>query len=152
MSPSASRLLEISNRRDQMVLTMAVDAALVQAKSREAFRKKKRQVEYRGVRYQRFNGRRDDAMEAEAYDARRARRAKSIQRMAEWLEAQDRANAEEGTPRAEKGRDDAFVVLFAVRLPSAEPLVEVAEGAEEVPERGLQPITSFFRSARRCDE
>ena len=71
-------------------------------------------------------------IEAEAYDARGARRAKSIQRMAEWLEAQDRANAEEGTPRAEKGRDDAFVVLFAVKLPAAEPLVEVVEGAEGV--------------------
>ena len=138
MPPSASRLLEISDRRDQMVLTMVTDAARVKQKSREAFRKKKRQVEYRGVRYQRFNGRRDDAIEAEAYDARRARRAKSIQRMAEWLEAQDRANAEEGTPRAEKGRDDAFVVIFAVKLPPAEPLVEVVEGAEEVPERGLQ--------------
>jgi hypothetical protein len=72
--------------------------------------------------------------------------------MAEWLEAQDRANAEEGTPRAEKGRSDAFVVLFAVKSLPAEPPVEVVEGAEEAPERGLQPITSFFRSARRCDE
>ena len=103
MPPSASRLLEISDRRDQMVLTMVTDAARVKQKSREAFRKKKRQVEYRGARYQRLNGRRDDAIEAEAYDARRARRAKSIQRMAEWLEAQDRANTEEGTPKAEKG-------------------------------------------------
>jgi hypothetical protein len=83
MSLSASRLLEISDRRDQMVLTMVTDAARVKQKSREALRKKERQVEYRGVRYQRFNGRRDDAIEAEAYDARRARRAKSIQRMAE---------------------------------------------------------------------
>ena len=82
MSPSASRALEISDRRDQMVLTMVVDAARVKAKSREAFCKKKRQVEYRGVRYQRFNGRRDDALETEASEARRVRRARSIQRMA----------------------------------------------------------------------
>ena len=75
-------MLEISDRRDQMVLTMVMDAARVKAKSREAFRKKKRQVEYRGVRYQRFNWRKDDAIEAEASDSRRARRAKSIQRMA----------------------------------------------------------------------
>ena len=134
-----------------MVLTMVVDAARVKAKSREAFRKKKRQVEYRGVRFQRFNGRRDDAIEAEASDARRARRAKSIQRMAEWLEAQGRANAEEGSPRAEKGREDAFVVLLAATLPPVEPLVEVGEGAEGAPERGLQPITSFFRSVGRCE-
>ena len=152
MPPSASRLMEISDRRDQMVLTMATHAARVKQKSREAFRKNKRQVEYRGVRYQRFNGRRDDALEAEAYDARRARRAKSIQRMAEWLEAQGRANAEEGTPRAEKGRNDAFVVLFAVESLPAELPVEAVEGAQEVPERGLQAITSFFRPARRCDE
>ena len=54
--------------------------------------------------------------------------------------------------KAEKGRDDAFVVLLAATLPPAEPLVEVVEGAEGVPERGLQPITSFFRSARKCYE
>jgi len=148
MSPSASRLLEISDGRDQMVLTMVVDAARVKAKSREASRKKKRQVEYRGVRYQRVNGRRDDAIEAEVSDARRARRAKSIQRMAEWLEAQGSANAEESSPRVEKGRENSFVVLLAATLPPAVPLVEVGEGAEEAPERGLQPITSFFRSAR----
>jgi len=150
MSPSASRLSEISDRRDQMMLTMAVHAARVKAKSREAFRKKKRQVEYRGVRYQRINGRRDDAIEEEASDARRARRAKSIQKMAEWLEAQGRANAEEGRPRAEKVREDAFAVLLGATLPTATRLVGVEEGAEGAPERGLQPITCFFRSAGWC--
>ena len=148
MSPSASRLLEISDRRDQMVLTMVVDAARVKAKSREAFRKKKRQVEYRSVRYRRFNGRRDDAMEEEVHEARRARRAKSIRRMAEWLEAQGRANAEEGSPRVEEGREDAFVVLLAAQLPPVVSLAEVDEDVGGPLEQGLQPITSFFRSAR----
>jgi hypothetical protein len=142
---------EISDRRDQMMLTMAVHAACVKAKSREAFRKKKRLVEYRGVRYQRFNGRRDDAIERKASDARRAHRAKSIQKMAEWLEAQGRANAEEGRPRAEKVREDAFAVLLGATLPPAAPLVEVEEGAEGTPERGLQPITFFFPFARWCE-
>ena len=151
MPPSASRALEISDRRDQMVLTMVLDAARVKAKSREAFRKKKRQAEYRGVRYQRFNGRRDDALETEASEARRARRARSIQRMAKWLEAQGRANAEEGGPRTEEGREDAFVVLLAATLPPAGSLGEVEEEAEGKPERGLQPITSFFRLVGRCE-
>ena len=143
MSPSASRLLEISDRRDQMVLTMVVDAARVKAKSREAFRKKKRQVEYRSVRYRRFNRRRDDAMEEEVHEARRARRATSIQRMAELLEAKGRANAEEGSPRVEKGREDAFVVLLAAQWPLVVSPDEVEEGIGGPPERGLQPITSF---------
>ena len=44
-----------------------------------------------------------DAMEEEVRHAIRARRAKSIQIMAEWLEAQAISNALEGTPRE---RDD----------------------------------------------
>ena len=71
--------------------------------------------------------------------------------MAELLEAQGRVNAEEGIPRVEKVREDAFVVLLAATLPPAEPLVEVGEGAKGAPERGLQPITSFFRSVERCE-
>ena len=67
--------------------------------------------------------------------------------MAEWLKAQGRANDEEGSPRVEKGREDAFVVILAAALPPAVPLVEAGEGAEEAPERGLQPIISFIRSA-----
>jgi len=140
--------LEINDRRDQMVLTMVVDAARVKAKSREARHKKERQMAYRGVRYLRFNGRRADAMEEEAYEARRARRAKSIQRIAEWLEAQARANAEEGRPRIADEREDAYVVLLAARLPPAASPGEVEEGVGCPPERGLQPITSFFRSVK----
>ena len=86
-----------------MVLTMAKDAARVKAKSREARQKKARQVGYRSVRYLRFQGRRGDAMAEEVRADVRARRAKSIQAMACWLELQARANAEEGTPREHPG-------------------------------------------------
>ena len=150
MSPSASRLLEISDRRDQMVLTMAVDAARVKAKSREARHKKERQVVYRGVRYQRFNGRREDVMQEEVREAKRARRAKSIQRMTMWLEAQDHANAEEGSPRTDDGdggREGASVVLLVVASPVAAP-IEVKENVEWPEEPGQQPITSFFAVSR----
>ena len=77
MSRSASRLLEISDRCNQMVLTMAVDAARVKAKSRKARLKKEKQVAYRGVRYQRFNGRREDVMQEEVREAKRARAVRS---------------------------------------------------------------------------
>ena len=68
-------------------------------------------------------------METEVRDARRVRRAKSIQRMAEWLEEQGRANVAEGHPRVEEPREDAFAVLLAAQLPPAVPLFEVEEGA-----------------------
>jgi len=102
MPPSASRLLELSDRRDQLVLSMVIDAARVKTKAGEAKRKQARQIGYRSVRYQRFKGRRGDAMEDEVRQAIRARRAKSIQIMAEWLEAQALSIALEGTPRDEE--------------------------------------------------
>jgi len=48
MPPSAFRLFELNDRRDQMLLTMTTDAARVKVKSREARHKK--QVCYRRVR------------------------------------------------------------------------------------------------------
>ena len=130
MSPSATRLLEISDRRDQMVLTMTVDAARVKTKSREARHKKERQVTYRRVRYQRFKGRRGDAMEDEVREAVRARRAKSLQRMMMWLESQARANAEEGGPRMEEDEDglDDVPLVFFVAPPLATALRVVQRG------------------------
>jgi len=148
MSPSATRLLEISDRRDQMVLTMAVDAALVKTKSRESRHKKERQVAYRRVRYQRFKGRRGDAMEGEVREVVRARRAKSLQRMVMWLELQERANAEEGGPRMEEDEDglDDVPLVFFVAQPLATELrvivpVEVGRAAAPCNQR---LIRSFF--------
>jgi len=128
MSPSATRLLEISDRRDQMVLTMTVDAARAKTKSREARHKKERQVAYRRVRYQRFKGRRGDAMEGEVREVVRARQAKSLHRMLMWLETQARANAEEGGPRVEEDEDglDDVPLVFLVASPLATALRVVA--------------------------
>ena len=78
---------------------MAKDASRIKTKAREARHKRTRQVGYRAVRYQRFQGRRGEVLEEEARERVRARRARSIQLMATWLEAQALANAEEGTPR-----------------------------------------------------
>ena len=148
MSPSATRLLEISDRRDQMVLTMAVDAARVKSKSREARHKKERQVAYRRVRYQRFKGRRRDAMEGDVREAARVRRAKSRQRMVRGLELQDRANAKEGGLRVEEdddGLDDVPLVFFVAQPLTTELRVvvpkEVGRGAAPCSQR---LITSFF--------
>jgi len=91
MPPSASSLLELRDRRDHMVLTMAIDAARIKTRSREARHKKARQAGYRRVRYQRFQGRRGDAMEEEVREAVRESRKKSIKIMEKWLEAQGRS-------------------------------------------------------------
>ena len=82
-----------------MMLSLAKDASRTKTKAWEARHKGTRQVGYRAVRYQRFQGRRGEVMEEEARKCIRARRARSIQLMATWLEAQALANAEEGTPR-----------------------------------------------------
>ena len=148
MSPSATRLLEISDRRDQMVLTMTVDAARVKTKSREARHKKERQATYRRVRYQRFKGRRGDAMEDEMREAARARRAKSLQRMMTWLESQAKANAEEGGPRMEEdgdGLDDVpLVLLMTPPLAAGLHAVTPVEIKREIAVVNQRLITSFF--------
>ena len=82
-----------------MVLGMTKDAARVKEKSRAARRKGLRQVEYRGTRHRRFQGRRGEALEEEVRAEVRARRQRSIQIMARWLEQQELANSKEGTPR-----------------------------------------------------
>jgi hypothetical protein len=95
----AFRLLAAKDRRDKMTLGMARDASRAKDKAREVKHKKVRQVGYRQGRYQRFKGRRDEAMEEEVREARRVRVKKSNDFMAGWLEAQAQANAEEGSPR-----------------------------------------------------
>ena len=82
-----------------MVLGMTKDAARVKEKSRAVRRKGLRQVEYRGTRYRRFQGCRGEALEEEVRAEIRARRRRSIKVMAQWLEQQELANSEEGTPR-----------------------------------------------------
>jgi len=105
-----------------MVLSMAKDAARVKEKSRGARHTKIRQVGYRSVRYQRFQGRRGKAMEEEVRAGVRARRARSIQVMAQWLESQARAYAEEGTPREGSGGAVAELIPEGGGVPSAEPV------------------------------
>ena len=99
MSSSALRLQISKDRRDTLLLVMASDASRVKIKAREALHKKTRQTGYRQVRYQRFKGRREDALEDEIRERRRLRRIKSIQAMEAWLSAQAQANSEEGSPR-----------------------------------------------------
>ena len=142
MPPSACRLFELCDRRDQMILAMATDAARAKAKFREARHKKARQMGYRRVRYQRFQGRRSDVTEEEIREAVRVRRAKSIRAMASWLEAQAQAIAEEGTPREEQPGLEAPVPSGG----DAEPVDAVPKSAApEVARQRL--ITLFFRSA-----
>jgi len=99
MSPSVPQAQAVRDRRDQMMLSMAKDASRTKTKAREARHKRTRQVGYRAVRYQWFQGHRGEVLEEEARECVRIRRARSIQLMATWLEAQALANAEEGTPR-----------------------------------------------------
>ena len=101
MPTSASKLEAIKDGRDKMLLSMALHAARVKTRSREARHKKERQRSYRKVRYKRFKGRRDDFMDEDMRQAEITRRAKSLQWTAKWLKAQDRANAEEGNPRSD---------------------------------------------------
>jgi len=121
MTASASEVLGVKDRRNQMVLSMAKDAVRVKEKSREARHKKTRQVGYRSVRCQRFKGRRGAAMEEEVRAEVRTRRARSIHIMAKWLELQAQANAEEGTP------GEGLSVAFA------EPTLEVGGALPEEP-------------------
>ena len=99
MPPSVAKLQVSKDRRDHLLLIMAMDAARVKQKAREVRRKNVRQIGYRSVRYQRFQGRRDEVLEEETQERRRIRRVKSIQAMQTWLVEQAQANAEEGTPR-----------------------------------------------------
>ena len=82
MSASASRMLALKDRRDQMILTMAIEAAHTKSKFCEARHKVARQVGYRRVRYQWCKSRRGDAME-EVREVLRERRKKSIRFMGE---------------------------------------------------------------------
>ncbi|KAJ1465569.1 hypothetical protein T484DRAFT_1757313 [Baffinella frigidus] len=154
--PSVHRI----HRRGLMILGMAEDAARVKGKDRQARRQKVRQAGYRRVRYQQFQGRREDAMEEETREAYRTRLRKSIQVMASWLEAQERTNAEEEKPRfvvveEEDGPEESGLRVNSPAVSSVvmgvivegpanpwEPLMEATVVGE-----GQALITSFF--ARR---
>jgi hypothetical protein len=100
MPASAARLITQRDRRDQMMLSMAIDAAHAKRSLREARHKRARQSIHRQVRYRRFQGRRDEAMgEDTRGGAYLVRLERSIETMATWLRAQAEANAEEGSPR-----------------------------------------------------
>jgi hypothetical protein len=135
MPPSASRLMAQHDRRDQMILGMAQDAARVKSKAREARRKRVRQTGYRKVRYQRFQGRCEEALEEETRGAYRARLGRSIQAMAGWLESQARASAEEGQPRSGRledadGLEDVPLSRLVAKVPEvvAIPVAFIVEG------------------------
>lgn len=122
-----------ADRRDRMILGMAHDAARVKSKAREARHKRVRQSGYRQVRYQRFQGRRDEAMEEETREAYRARMTRSIQAMARWLESQALANAEEGRPRYADvedadGLEDVPLSRFVAQAVVVVPIALLVEG------------------------
>ena len=94
---------------------MARDATRVKVKAREVLHKKIRQTGYRRVKYQRFKGRREDALDDEIRERRRLRRVKSIQFMEAWLSAQTQAKSEEGSPR------DIFATTEAATEGSQDP-------------------------------
>lgn len=147
-----------------MILGMAQHAARVKSKAREARRKKARQSGYRQVHYQRFQGRRDDAMEEETREANRARVRRSLAFMTTRLEAQERTNAQEGKPwcvvvQEEDGSGNASPNLLVVQpqvVPSFargvlvegpispwEPLMEATVVSEGGP-IGEQLLITFF--------
>ena len=63
-------------------------------------------MKYRKHRYKNFNWRRVGAMENDHRREERIRRVKSRRMTEQWLKAQDRANAEEGTPRSGDDLED----------------------------------------------
>ena len=156
---SASNAFRVKDRRDQMVLGLTKDAVRVKEKSRAARRKGLRQVEYRGTRYRRSQGRRGDAMEEEVRVEVRARRERSIQIMVQWLEQQELANSEEGTPRepvveaeGRVGRSEDVVGAIEPAGPG-QPVLENKGRAEEAGEvDSVEPrqrlLSEFFRIGR----
>ena len=142
-----------------MVLGMTKDAARVKEKSRAARRKELSQVEYPGTRYRRFQGRRGEALEEEVRAEVRARRQRSIQIMARWLEQQELANSEEGTPRetvveagdrVERSPDEAGVVEPEGSEQPVEENRARAGGVEKVDcvEPGQRLLSEFCRSRK----
>ena len=94
-------------------------------------------------------------MEEEVRKVLRERREKSIRFMGEWLEAQSRANAEEGSSRfGPNGLDDVLLSLFVSKALVAKTGVAVGAQGElpvgadvkvAIPEvAGQRLITSFF--------
>jgi len=120
MSSAALRLQISKDRRDNLLLVMASDAVRVEGKAGEARHKQARQIGYRQVRYQRFQGRREEVLEDEIHERRHVRRMKSIQAIELWLGAQVQANAEEGSPRDVPKVPAGGSVTFPVEEASAE--------------------------------
>ena len=148
---TSSRVIA-QDRQDRMLLTMAVDTARAKSKSRDVRLKIAKQVGHRGVRYQKFKGRRGAAMDEELQEIIRERRKKSIRFMEEWLEAQLQANAKEGTSRFELNDcPDEVSTPFTVKdtdesIRSPESIPEVANGeieAEDLGTSGHPLITSL---------
>ena len=95
-------------------------------------------------------------MEEEIRAEVRARRRRSIQVMAQWLEQQELANSEEGTPRelvveAEDpmggAKDEAVIVEPAG---TGHPVLDSGEGGVEdhLVEPGQRLLSEFFRSRK----
>jgi hypothetical protein len=153
---SASNAFRVQDQRDRMILGMTKDAAKIREKARVARRKGLRQVEYRGTRYRRFQGRRGEVLEEEVRAEVRARRRRSIQKMAQWLEQQELANAEEGTPRelvveVQGLRGGAEIQTVAVEPAGhGSPVSVCGEGGaqESLVEPGQRLLSEFFRSRK----
>ncbi|KAJ1471180.1 hypothetical protein T484DRAFT_1753420 [Baffinella frigidus] len=143
---------------------MAEDAVRVKVKAKEARRKKVLQTGSRRVRYLLFKNRREEAIEEETREAYRARLNRSIAVMSGWLEAQERANAQEGKPRfAGDQEEDGLNVPLSPSAGAApvvtpiamgvivegpicpwEPLMEATVVGAREPSEGQLLITSFF--------
>ena len=93
-------------------------------------------------------------MEEEVRAEVRARRRRSIQKMAQWLEQQELANAEEGTPRelvveVEDSRGEAKVeAVTAEPAGHGSPESDGGEGGvqESLIEPGQRLLSEFFES------
>ena len=117
----AARQFALSERRNQMVLTMTSHAARVKAKARKAKDEDIRQVGHRTERCRQFKGRRSTALDERVQDHRDRR----FQAMLLWLEGQTLANDEEGTPRE----------INAVERPTTSQRRRAARRGEPLPSR-----------------
>ena len=141
MVSAAARKFALSERRDQMVLVMASHAARVKVKARQAKDEAVRQV-HRTERYQQFKGRRSTALDEGGH----ARRARRVQAMLLWLEAQALANAQEGSPREIHANGRPMDVEIQEDCEAGEEAAEAMGG--KVLDDSQRLITSFFGVTR----
>ena len=153
MSSTVSHAFRVQSRRDQMVLTTVKDSAKVKAKARGGYRRKARQLCYRGERHQRFQGPRDEALEEEVRASARDRRERSIQVMARWLHEQ--ANAEEECPRPVEGErasgESSMVARETPGLHLGETGTAFGVAIMASPASGLSLITAFLVRGEGCE-